>query len=49
MKHVQYENKNYVLIFGNEKDAKIDYFKCLIYEVKDMQLTFIKKAVLTQA
>ena len=43
MKYIQHEGKHYVLIFGNEKEKKEDFFKCIVYEIKDQKFIFIKK------
>ena len=46
LQHLKYKNKDYVLIFGNEKEDVKPNFKCLVYELQDSKLKFIKKATL---
>ncbi len=46
MSHVCYKKRNYVLIFGNERDSLKSYFKCIVFEFKMMSLLFIKKSIL---
>lgn len=48
MKHICYQRKNYLLIFGNEKEKKEDFLKCMVYEIRDQKFIFIKKAILWQ-
>lgn len=42
--HVCYKNRDYLLVFGNEREDVKPYFKCLVYEITNQKLLFIKKA-----
>ena len=46
LQHLKYKNKDYLLIFGNEKEDVKPYFKCLVYELDDEKLKLVKKASL---
>ena len=42
--HLRYKGKEYLLIFGNEKEDIKPCFKCIVYELSENKLRFIKKA-----
>lgn len=44
--HINYKKKDYLLVFGNEKEDIKPFFKCLVYEIACDKLKFIKKATL---
>lgn len=46
LQHLKYKSKDYLLVFGNEKEDVKPYFKCLVYELTEEKLKFIKKASL---
>lgn len=46
LQHLKYKGKDYLLVFGNEKEEIKPYFKCLVYELSEEKLKFIKKASL---
>ena len=46
LQHLKYKNKDYLLIFGNEKEGVKPNFKCLVYELSEEKLKFVKKACL---
>ena len=33
LQHLKYKDRDYLLIFGNEKEDVKPYFKCLVYEL----------------
>ena len=46
LQHVNYKGKDYLIIFGNEKEDIKPFFKCLVYDITSEKLSFIKKATL---
>ena len=44
LQHIKYKGKDYLLIFGNQKEEIKSYFNCLVYELTDNKLKFVKKA-----
>ena len=44
--HLCYKDRDYLLVFGNEKENLKPNFKCLVYQINKNKLRFIKKATL---
>jgi hypothetical protein len=43
VKHVNFNAKDYILIFGNDKEGSKSYFGVVVYQIVDSHLIFIKK------
>ena len=46
LSHLSYKGRDYLLVFGNEKEDVKPKFKCIVYELNENKLRFIKKATL---
>lgn len=44
--YVSYCGCDYLLTFGNEKEFEKTQFKCIVFEIKDLCLCFVKKVVI---
>ena len=46
VKHVHFNGKDYVMIFGNDKEGSKTYFGVLVYEIVDSRLIYVRKSTI---